>query len=272
MPTPNGSLLAAPRAGPALQRGTIGSRGSSAPHLAIPVLARRVGSWRFVVERDPLPIEALQRRYAARAAGYGQLLRRLGFTLAYVGLAQSFAAQARSVLGPGARVLDCGAGSGALSLALAGATDRALRHHILDVSPAMLRVASDALTSRGLRAEVTLADMRSIPHAGGRFDAVLAAHVIEHLPDPVEALREMHRVTRPGGRALVVVTRQSLLGAAIHLRWRVHCATRQQLQAWLEASGWSALQFIALDGPWWCDRMSIACMATRSRELDEPRS
>jgi len=173
---------------------------------------------------------------------------------------------------PGAHVLDCGAGSGALSVALAAAANGALRHRVLDVSPAMLRVALAELTSRGLRAEATRADVRSIPHASGGFDAVVAAHVIEHLPDPPEALREMHRVTRAGGRALVVVTRRGLLGAAIQLRWRVHCTTREQLRAWLERSGWSDLQFFRLEGTWWCDRMSIACMATKTPACEEPRS
>jgi SAM-dependent methyltransferase len=272
MPAPNGSLLATSRNGPAQQFGCAGLRPLPAPDRSIPMLARRVGSWRFVIERDPLPVEALQRRYAARAARYGRMLQRLGFTTAYAELAQRFAAQAQDVLRTGARVLDCGSGSGALSLALASATNVVLRHHILDSSAAMLRVASDALAARGLRADVALADVRAIPHASGRFDAVVAAHVIEHLPDPVEALREMRRVARPGARALVVVTRCGLLGSAVQLRWRVHCATRQRLQAWLERSGWSELQFIGLEGPWWCDRMSIACMAARSLDLDEPHS
>lgn len=262
--------LAASRTGPELRRGPVDLRDPFAHDLAIPLLSHRIGSWRFVIERDTLAIEDLQARYAALAAKYAGKLRRLGFNVAYAGLARRFVARAQDVFGPGASVLDCGAGSGALSLALADATNFAVCHQVLDLCPAMLRVASQSLVARGVQTEATCADVRSIPHAAGRFDAVVAAHVIEHLPDPVEALREMYRVTRPGGHILVVVTRRGLLGTAIQLLHRVHCPSRRQLQTWLEGSGWNELEFVPLEGPWWCDRMSMACMAKRSVDREQP--
>lgn len=243
--------------GPANENGQLPPRGS------IRFLARRIGSWRLIIERDPLPAETLQRRYAALASGYTRMLRRFGFTRAYAGLAQQFVAKSPGIFGPAARVLDCGSGSGALSLALADATRFGLQHHLLDVSLAMLEVAAHSLASRGLKTRAAWADARSIPYGEGYFDAVVAAHVIEHLVDPVEVLREMHRVTRPGGRSLIIVTRLGLLGTAVHLRWRVHCASTHRLQGWLELSGWKDVRFLELEGPWWCKRMSIACMASK---------
>lgn len=43
-------------------------------------------------------------------------------------------------------------------------------------------------------------DLTDIPVEDGRFDRVLCNQVLEHLPDPGRALRELHRVLRPGGR------------------------------------------------------------------------
>ena len=44
-----------------------------------------------------------------------------------------------------------------------------------------------------------LADVMALPYAAGSFDVVHAHQVLQHLTDPVGALREMARVTRPGG-------------------------------------------------------------------------
>jgi SAM-dependent methyltransferase len=43
-------------------------------------------------------------------------------------------------------------------------------------------------------------DITSIPVEDGRYDLVLMTQVLEHLPDPLKALREINRITRPGGR------------------------------------------------------------------------
>ena len=47
------------------------------------------------------------------------------------------------------------------------------------------------------------ADVTGLPFRDGVFDAVVAAFVVNHLPDPVAGLRELRRVTRPGGVVLV---------------------------------------------------------------------
>jgi SAM-dependent methyltransferase len=48
-------------------------------------------------------------------------------------------------------------------------------------------------------------DITGLPFGDGSFDAVLAIDVLEHIPDDLAALRELHRVLRPGGWALLRV-------------------------------------------------------------------
>jgi SAM-dependent methyltransferase len=97
-------------------------------------------------------------------------------------------------LASASRVLDVGAGTGALTPALRAAAPRAV---VVSVDPAleMLRFANE-------RQHVTaaLADALALPFAAESVDAVLLAYVLFMLIDPAGGLREATRVLRPGGR------------------------------------------------------------------------
>ena len=56
----------------------------------------------------------------------------------------------------------------------------------------------------GSRADVAM-DITDIPHATGTFDLVLCSHVLEHVPDDRKAMREICRVLKPGGFAILQV-------------------------------------------------------------------
>jgi SAM-dependent methyltransferase len=111
--------------------------------------------------------------------------------------------------GPGSRVLDVGCGTGA---GTAAAAARGARATGIDLAAGMLDVAR----RRHPELRFVAGDAEELPFADGEFDAVVAAFVLNHLPDPDRAIAELARVLAPGGRVAVAVwespERNPLLG------------------------------------------------------------
>lgn len=94
----------------------------------------------------------------------------------------------------GQRVLDVGSGPGALTAELVG---RLGASAVVAVDPSAAFV--EALRERLPDVESARASAEELPFAEGVFDAALAQLVVHFMTDPVAGLREMARVTRPGG-------------------------------------------------------------------------
>jgi SAM-dependent methyltransferase len=123
---------------------------------------------------------------------------------AYVGrwsrkLAPAFVAWAG--VPPGARVLDVGCGTGALSEALLATRPAALAG--FDLSPAYADEARRRLG--GPRARFDVADARAVPVPDASFDAAISGLVLNFVPEPAAMVREMRRVLAPGGLAALYV-------------------------------------------------------------------
>lgn len=220
-----------------------------------------LGSWRIGVERRMFAAETLVQRYDCAANNWSRTLHRLGFDAAYQALAMKMVELYPERFTAGSAVLDCGAGSGALSLALAHACDAPLSHHLFDASAGMLDVAANALRSAGVAAAGVAGNISRMPYEDASFDVVVAAHVLEHMPEPQRALAELRRVLKPNGLLLLCVTRRGALGALVQLKWRIHCVDARQVAGRLEACGFARIRLLRLGGSGWCARMSVACVA-----------
>jgi ubiquinone/menaquinone biosynthesis C-methylase UbiE len=120
--------------------------------------------------------------------------------------AENSAAYLLPSLRAGLTLLDIGCGPGNITLDLA-ARVRPGGTVGIDAAEAAIAAARDAARDAGV-ADVAfdVADVYALPFDDDSFDIVHAHQVLQHLPDPVAALREMRRVCRPGG---IVAARDS---------------------------------------------------------------
>ena len=107
-------------------------------------------------------------------------------------------------LPPGSKVLDVGAGTCPYRSLFVGCEYRTQDFAKLD--PAQLK------ESTGYGTIDYVSDIVAIPVPDGEFDVVLCTEVLEHVPDPTSAVREISRVLRPGG--FLVLT--APLGSGLH--------------------------------------------------------
>jgi SAM-dependent methyltransferase len=75
----------------------------------------------------------------------------------------------------------------------------------VDIEPSVLA---------GQDRETRVADMRALPFGRASFDSVISVQSIEHVPDPENAMAEVARVLRPGGRAVFVTPNRLTFGRA----------------------------------------------------------
>ncbi len=104
----------------------------------------------------------------------------------------------RRVQGP--RVLEIGVGTG-----------KNMPHYppgvqvtAIDLSPAMLERAKARAASAGYAVDLRLMDAQRLDFSDASFDTVVSTFVFCSVPDAVRGLREVRRVTRPGGRILLL--------------------------------------------------------------------
>jgi demethylmenaquinone methyltransferase/2-methoxy-6-polyprenyl-1,4-benzoquinol methylase len=105
---------------------------------------------------------------------------------------------------PGQQVLDIAGGTGDLALAFAprvGVTGCVVH---TDINEAMLREGRNRLLDAGVSLPTLVCDAEHLPFPDARFDLVTVAFGLRNMTHKEEALREMNRVLKPGGKLLVL--------------------------------------------------------------------
>ena len=108
----------------------------------------------------------------------------------------------------GERILDIGAGPGLLVADMAAVVGPGGHVTGLEISDSMLAVARQRFASSAIADRITLVkgDATALPFPDASFDAATSIQVYEYVADVDQALAELHRVLRPGGRALILDT------------------------------------------------------------------
>jgi ubiquinone/menaquinone biosynthesis C-methylase UbiE len=126
---------------------------------------------------------------------------------------RSLAKRIADGLRPGDRVLEVAPGPGYLAIELARLGSYRLAG--LDISRTFIRMARENAAQGGVMVLFQEGDVAAMPFAADTFDFIVCRAAFKNFGDPVGALREMHRVLRPGGRALVIDMRNDASPKAI---------------------------------------------------------
>jgi 2-polyprenyl-3-methyl-5-hydroxy-6-metoxy-1,4-benzoquinol methylase len=176
-------------------------QGAGAPLVLLP-LGLAASQW------EPL-LPRLSAQYCTLTLGGAILgsvasLEARGRSTGYLGVVRNLIAEIH--LHPGETILDVGCGSGVLDRWLARHTGGAHRITAVDIHRTLLREAAALATKEGLAEHIEFREGNAevLPFGDNSFDVTISATVMELL-DAERMLREMVRVTRPGGRVGVVV-------------------------------------------------------------------
>ena len=118
----------------------------------------------------------------------------------------------------GSRVLEVAPGPGYFAIELAKLGEYSVTG--LDISHTFIGIAQQNATRSGVQVEFRQGDAANMPFEDQSFDFLLCRAAFKNFSRPVPAMQEMHRVLRPGGRALIIDLRKDAsresVAAGIH--------------------------------------------------------
>lgn len=152
---------------------------------------------------------------------------------------------------PGSSILEVGCGGGAF---LAFLEQRGHRAVGVDILEEAVRLAEKAAP----RSAVLLAEASRLPFPDSEFDRLVSHHLVEHLTDSKEALREWRRVLRPGG-IIVVCTPNRLYPSPRIFEdpGHVRLYSRAELEEAMEENGFRVIRSFTVFPHLFRDRVSV---------------
>ena len=109
-----------------------------------------------------------------------------------------------SAAAEGMKVLDCATGTGDLAIEFKKVVGNSGSVIGTDFCAEMLIPAPAKAQARGLEIQFAQADVLALPYPDSSFDVVSISFGIRNVADPIKALQEMSRVTKPGGSVMIL--------------------------------------------------------------------
>ncbi|HEX5481813.1 MAG TPA: class I SAM-dependent methyltransferase [Terriglobia bacterium] len=183
--------------------------------------------------------QELTKTYNSTAAYWDSFIQRGVYGYAYARLLKKLRPQFASSPGEERlRVLDCGTGCGLLLESAVKALGYGpIELFGVDLSSTMLDRARRRLKLRGANAKLSIADIASLPFGDDEIDLVMTALTLEHAAEPVDFLREMVRVARPGANLILVTTRAYAPDLPYQILFRYKHFRTEQILAWMKQAG-----------------------------------
>ncbi len=95
-----------------------------------------------------------------------------------------------------------------------------------DLTEAAVKVAEERLQLEGLKADVSTGDVEHLELESNSFDIVYSYGTIHHTPDTPAAVRELHRVAKPGGKVRVMIYNSR--GLTFFYEWLILCVIKRR--------------------------------------------
>lgn len=158
------------------------------------------------------------------------------------------AALVAAQVAPGGTILEIAPGPGYLAIELA----RLGTYHVagLDISESFVEIARANAQASGVAVEFHLGNAAEMPFSPESFDFLVCQAAFKNFSEPVQALAEMHRVLKPGGKALILDLRPDASSESINaevaqmgLNWFNSLMTKLTFKHWLLKRAYSQAQF-----------------------------
>ncbi len=154
-----------------------------------------------------------------------------------------FFSQVPLLLPETAAVLDAGCGGGLLAIGLLKEchrrTNRGIIVHAFDISPFMLHIARRNATkiAAGDNLKIYCANGRETCFQNNSFDLVMSSGMLEYIPEPGEAIKEIARVLKPSGQLMLSFVKDNALGYSASRLWNFKVLTEAFLREQLYGQG-----------------------------------
>jgi ubiquinone/menaquinone biosynthesis C-methylase UbiE len=179
------------------------------------------------LKREQVKLEQVRAYWEAHPAGYDEIKHLEKDPLAFLEerdrrtrlTSPQIPEKYRMKLAAGLEVLDVGCGNGYNAQEL-------VRHGAkltgVDLTSKGLELVTQRFRLRNLKGQFVQANAEQLPFRSGSFDFIHSSGVLHHTPDIQQAVSELHRVLRPGGRGSVMVYHRN----SLYYRYYIQCKLR----------------------------------------------